>query len=67
MYLAQTTATVLSSTTQKGQVWQAKIRVSDGIDWSAWADAEVLIGNTPPVANTITISPTEIYTNDSVL
>ncbi len=63
---AQTTATVLSSTTQKGQVWQAKIRVSDGIDWSAWADAEVLIGNTPPVANTITISPTEIYTNDSV-
>ena len=40
---AQTTATVLSSTTQKGQVWQAKIRVSDGIDWSAWADAEVLI------------------------
>ncbi|MED6337670.1 MAG: hypothetical protein VYC12_01455, partial [Candidatus Thermoplasmatota archaeon] len=63
---AQTTATVLSSTTQKGQVWQAKIRVSDGIDWSAWADAEVLIGNTPPVANAITISPTEIYTNDSV-
>ena len=63
---AQTTATVLSSTTQKGQVWQAKIRVSDGIDWSAWADAEVLIGNTPPVVNTITISPTEIYTNDSV-
>ncbi len=62
----QTTATVLSSTTQKGQVWQAKIRVSDGIDWSAWADAEVLIDNTPPVANTITISPTEIYTNDSV-
>ena len=63
---AQTTATVLSSTTQKGQVWQAKIRVSDGIDWSAWADAEVLIGNTPPVVNAITISPTEIYTNDSV-
>ena len=63
---AQTTATVLSSTTQKGQVWQAKIRVSDGIDWSAWADAEVLIDNTPPVVNSITLSPTEIYTNDSV-
>ncbi len=62
----QTTTTVLSTTTQKGQVWQAKIRVSDGIDWSAWADTEVLIGNTPPVANTITVSPTEIYTNDSV-
>ena len=64
---AQTTTVVPASITQKGQVWLAKIRVSDGIDWSAWADAEILIGNTAPVANTITISPTEIYTNDSVL
>ena len=63
---AQNTVTVPSSATQKGQTWQAKIRVSDGMDWSTWSIIEVSIDNSPPVTESITITPTEIYTDDSV-
>ena len=64
---AHTSSTVLSTTTQKGEIWQAKIRVSDGMDWSDWLESEVLIDNTAPIVESVSIAPTQVFTNDSVL
>ena len=64
---ADTSTMVLSTATQKGDIWQAKVRVSDGMDWSDWAVREVLIGNTAPVVESVSITPNQVFTNDSVL
>ena len=63
----ETSTMVLSTATQKGEIWQAKIRVSDGIDWSDWLVREVLIANTAPIVESVSIQPNLVYTNDSVL
>ena len=57
---------VQSSATQRGQIWTAKIRVSDGIDWSAWSSVEVTIMNSAPVISELQLVPTNSYTNDSL-
>ena len=67
MLTLETSTTVLSTDTQKGEIWQAKIRVSDGMDWSDWSVREVLIGNTAPVVESVSITPNQVFTNDSVL
>ena len=53
--------------TAKGQVWEVSIRISDGKDWSPWYQQSVIIGNTPPVVESLTISPVDIFTNDDIL
>ena len=63
----ETSTTVLSTATQKGEIWQVKIRVTDGIDWSDWLVQEVLIVNTPPIVESVSIQPNLVYTNDSLL
>ena len=67
MLTPETSTMVLSTATQKGEIWQAKIRVSDGIDWSDWLVREVLIANTAPIVESVSIQPNLVYTNDSVL
>ena len=67
MLTPETSTMVLSTATQKGEIWQAKIRVSDGIDWSDWLVQEVLIANTAPIVESVSIQPNLVYTNDSVL
>ena len=66
MLTPETSTMVLSTATQKGEIWQAKIRVSDGIDWSDWLVQEVLIANTAPIVESVSIQPNLVYTNDSV-
>ena len=59
---------IISSTeTAKGQVWEAKVRVNDGKDWSSWYQQTVSIGNTPPIVESLTVSPIEVYTSDDIL
>ncbi|MGB0474400.1 MAG: choice-of-anchor V domain-containing protein, partial [Candidatus Poseidoniaceae archaeon] len=67
MLTSEISTMVLSTATQKGEIWQAKIRVSDGIDWSDWLVREVLITNTAPIVESVSIQPNLVYTNDSVL
>ena len=67
MLTPETSTTIFSSATQKGEIWQVKIRVSDGMDWSDWLVREVLIANTAPIVESVSIQPTLVYTNDSVL
>ena len=67
MLTTETSTMILSTATQKGEIWQAKIRVSDGIDWSDWLVREVLIANTAPIVESVSIQPDLVYTNDSVL
>ena len=64
---ADTSTTVFSTATQKGEAWQVRIRVSDGMDWSDWSVREVLIGNTAPIVESVFIQPDFVYTNNSVL
>ena len=59
--------TIPSEETAKGQVWEAKIRVNDGKDWSSWYQQTVSIANTPPIVESLTITPIEVYTSDDIL
>ena len=57
---------IQSSATQRDQIWSAKIRVSDGIDWSDWSSVDVTIMNSAPVIDDLQLTPTNSYTNDSL-
>jgi hypothetical protein len=57
---------VQSSATQRGQIWSASIRVSDGINWSVWSSVDVTIMNSAPVIGDLQLAPTNSYTNDSL-
>jgi hypothetical protein len=57
---------VQSLATQRDQVWSAKVRVSDGIDWSAWSSVDVTIMNSAPVIGDLQLVPTNSFTNDSL-
>ena len=62
----ETSTTVESTQTSKGQIWEAQVRVSDGKDWSDWSELSSIIVNSPPVVESVTYSPSEIYTDDSI-
>ena len=62
----ETSTTVESTQTTKGQIWEAQVRVSDGKDWSNWSELSSIIVNSPPVVESVTYSPSEIYTDDSI-
>ena len=62
----QSSTIIQSSITERDQIWSAKIRVSDGIDWSTWSFVEVTIINSAPVISDLQLSPTNSYTNDSL-
>ena len=49
---------VLSESTNKGETWNAKARVSDGLLWSDWVESEdLIILNTPPEVTSIDMLP----------
>ena len=49
---------VLSESTNKGETWTAKARVSDGLLWSDWVESEdLIILNTPPRVTSIEMLP----------
>ena len=62
----ETSTTVESTQTSKGQIWEVQVRVSDGKDWSNWSELSSIIVNSPPVVESVTYSPSEIYTDDSI-
>ena len=52
---------VHSSRTEKGEVWFAEVRVSDGITWSTWErGGNYTIVNSPPDILEIIIIPVKI-------
>ena len=53
--------------TSKGQSWRAGVKAFDGTEWSQelWSSA-VVIGNTPPVINTLLLLPTMPIITDSI-
>ena len=58
---------ISSEQTSKGQSWKVGIKVFDGTDWSqeVWSSA-VVIGNTPPVLNTLSLKPDIAQISDSI-
>ena len=62
----ETSTTVESTQTSKSQIWEAQVRVSDGKDWSNWSELSSIIVNSPPVVESVTYSPSEIYTDDPI-
>ena len=58
---------ISSEQTSKGQSWKVGIKAFDGTDWSqeVWSSA-VVIGNTPPVLNTLSLKPDIAQISDSI-
>jgi hypothetical protein len=58
---------ISSEETSKGQSWKAGIKAFDGTDWSqeVWSSA-VVIGNTPPVVNTLSLKPDIAQISDPI-
>jgi hypothetical protein len=58
---------ISSDQTSKGQSWKAGVKAFDGTEWSQelWSSA-VIIGNTPPVINTLSLLPTLPQITDSI-
>ena len=64
---AENSMTLPSSFTEKGQYWVAKVRVNDGVTWSAWSSSNTLeIQNTAPVTESLSLSHIEAKTTDSI-
>ncbi len=60
--------TVPASATGAGQLWICTVTPHDGEDAGGSASASVTIGagNTPPVVTSLTLSPSSVYTDDTV-
>ena len=58
---------ISSEQTSKGQSWKVGIKAFDGTDWSqeVWSSA-VVIGNTPPVLNTLSLKPDIAQISDPI-
>ena len=64
---AETGLIVDSIATQKSQIWQASVRVSDGKNWSDWAITSVTIQNSAPIVEGGSIGPAIIHTDDDLV
>ncbi|MGB9595707.1 MAG: hypothetical protein ACPL7B_05450, partial [Candidatus Poribacteria bacterium] len=57
-----------NSSTTKGERWYVVVRPSDGIDYGeSKASSEVTIGNIPPKASELLITPTNPYIGDKLI
>lgn len=57
---------VPSTSTEKGETWTARVRVSDGNAWSPWSFSNaVTVQNTAPVATSVSISHLEMTTTET--
>ena len=63
---SETGATINSMATQRGQLWQATIRASDGKNWSDDVIISVLILNSAPVVESLNITPATVFSNDNI-
>jgi hypothetical protein len=62
--LMQTSSTVLSSQTAKGQTWRVEVRATDGMVDGLDSSVEVTIGNTAPSCPTAVLLPAAGKTNE---
>jgi hypothetical protein len=64
---AENSLMIPSTFTEKGQLWFAKVRVNDGTDWSSWTSSnQLMVQNTLPVTESVTLSLSEAYTTDEI-
>jgi len=65
--LSQTSGELPSSQTTKSQIWKAKVRVSDGTEWSNWAVSNpVVISNSVPVIDSVELDLNEAKTDQNI-
>jgi hypothetical protein len=58
--------TVPSSATSSGDVWAVTVTAHDEYGTGGSATAEITVVNTAPVVGSVTLSPDEVYTNDTL-
>ena len=63
---AHTTDTVPAADTSSGEVWTVIVTSSDGMGEGGSGTATVSVGNTLPVILSVSLSPTTVYTNDTI-
>jgi hypothetical protein len=64
--LVSTTDLLPSSATRKGQEWSIEVTPTDGDTTGPAATASILVLNTPPVLETVTLSPIDPLTTDTL-
>jgi len=63
----QTTSTLSSSQTSKGETWEVMVRVFDGFGWSNWSTSEMFtIQNSLPTISTIDFDSLEVASDSDV-
>ena len=63
----QTTSTLSSSQTSKGETWEVMVRVFDGFGWSNWSTSEMFtIQNSLPTISTIDFDSLEVASDSNV-
>ena len=63
---SETGATVASSATAKGELWRVVLTPNDGGGDGDPGEASITIGNSAPTATAVSLSPTTVYTNDTL-
>jgi len=58
--------TVPSSATSSGDVWAVTVTAHDEYGTGGSTTAEITVVNTAPVVGSVTLSPEEVYTNDTI-
>ena len=61
-----TSDTLSSTVTTSGDIWKVRATPNDGVSDGYYAEASLIIQNTPPIVDTVTISPSSAH-NKSVL
>ena len=64
---AETSSVVPSNATKRGELWQVWVYPDDGYTEGIPNSAAVVVGNTPPSVNAVSISPSANVHNDSSL
>jgi len=63
----QTTSTLSSSQTSKGETWEVMVRVFDGFGWSNWSTSEMFtIQNSLPTISTIDFDSLEVASDSNL-
>ena len=57
---------VPGSRVKRDQVWTVRVRAGDGTLWSRWRSATVRVGDRPPTAPKVTVTPGKARTTDAL-
>ncbi|MAA78180.1 MAG: hypothetical protein CL916_02890, partial [Deltaproteobacteria bacterium] len=61
-----TSATIANTETSKGELWTVRVTPNDGHHDGPYSESSIIIANTPPQADSLTITPSNAYNTDTL-